>query len=154
LSKRDHNVLQTEAKIYFAGLTIPIKRTNNYSKENCCNAIWVLILSGMIMTNLPTSTSLNLLKQQFLSPLTGFFQGLSTSGERHNAQRTIFYCEIIFIRWTFDFVFLVGWQSTNLRSQQNIFHLSYIVHKSKSMNSSFQKDVYHCQTTKFRSHEI
>jgi len=67
------------------------------------------------------------------------------------------YCEIIFIRWTFNFVFLVSWVINEFMiSTKYLFTLefSYIAYNLKPTNSSVHKHVHRRQFTKLCAHEM
>jgi len=65
-------------------------------------------------------------------------------------------CEIIFIRWTFNYVFFVGTTTHECKTQKNnnYIHLSYIAYHLKFMNCFVNVYIQRCQTTKFRDHKI
>jgi len=67
------------------------------------------------------------------------------------------YCKIIFIHWTFNFVFFGHEQSTNLRSHDPtkiLIHFSNIAYNLKSMNPTVHEHIHRRQTMKLRSHEM
>ena len=58
------------------------------------------------------------------------------------------HCEIIYIRWTFNFVYFVVGRSTNLRSKRIQIHFSNIAYNLTSTNSCVHEHVQCCPTMK------
>ena len=67
----------------------------------------------------------------------------------------MWYCKIINIRWTFNFVHFVAKAIHKIRfPTKNIIHSSNIAQNFISTNSNFNKHVQCRQTAKFCAHEI
>ena len=70
---------------------------------------------------------------------------------------TVLYCEIIFIRWLFNYnniMFFVRRAVYKFKIPPNYLFISYIVYSLISTNLSVHEHVYRHQTTKFRANEI
>jgi len=68
--------------------------------------------------------------------------------------RVTMYCEMIFIHWTFNFVFQVGMPIHKLQIQKEYLKGYFSFLKLKSMNSSAYEHVHYLQTTKFGAQDI
>jgi len=64
------------------------------------------------------------------------------------------YCEIIYIRWTFNFVHSVYRAIHELKTQQKLICFSKIAYNLKSTSSIVHENVYRRQTTKQCAHEM